>query len=167
MVSDLAIMLLRRFRKRVHSGAAKPEVEKTRGQKVPRSTLMILSAYSRFFTCSWWIRSASMSRSTYDLASGWNTRTSKNASWALVQNPLARMSVRASGAVLVEAATNTSPERGASWGSTATAEQTSVSQSAIRSRTSLWRMVGKPPRGQHMAWVVVNGFPHPHVAGTS
>ena len=122
-------MLLRRFRKRVHSGAAKPEVEKTRGQKVPRSILMILSAYSRFFTCSWWIRSASMSGSTYDLASGWNTRTSKNASWALVQNPLARMSVRASGAVLVEAATNTSPERGASWGSTATAEQTSVSQS--------------------------------------
>ena len=39
--------------------------------------------------------------------------------------------------------------------------------SAVRSRTSLWRMIGNPPVGQYRAWSMVNYLPQAHVVGNS
>ena len=74
---------------------------------------------------------------------------SKCASSIRVQNPLAqpRTSERASGDVVVERAWNTLPLKGFNFGSIATLLQTSDSRVPTMSLTSLWRMVGKPPKG--------------------
>ena len=50
-------------------------------------------------------------------ALGWNTLTSKKASWRVFQKPLARMSSRAPSSVLVEASLKDSPDSGCKCGS--------------------------------------------------
>ena len=75
------------------------------------------------------------------------------------------MSARAPSAVFTERE-NCSPETGAMVGSTATFPHTSVSWEASRSRTSLWQMMVKPPRGHTIAWGVEKSLPHTQWVGT-
>ena len=48
-----------------------------------------------------------------------------------------------------------------------TSWHTSDIRSAVRSRISLWRIIGNPPVGLFRAWSVVDDLPQAHVAGMS
>ena len=64
------------------------------------------------------------------------------------QKPLAAMSSLAPSSVIIEALLKISPIIGCNGGSMQTSVQTSDSQPATVSLTSLWRIDGKPPLGQ-------------------
>ena len=80
-------------------------------------------------------------------AFGWKTLTSKYASWAADQNLLARMSRRALSVVMAERWGRDSPLSGCSRSSVEALWHTLVRSEAVKSRSSLCLIVGKPPFG--------------------
>ena len=109
--------------------------------------------YVLFFSSSCFLYVAGRLLELLQGALGWNTLTSKKASWRIFQKPLARTSSRAPSSVLVEASLKDSPDSGCRCGSMATLGQTSVSREAVRSLISLWRIVGKLPM-----WQTIDGI---------
>jgi len=61
----------------------------------------------------------------------------------------------------------TSPDRGCKWGSTWTSWHTSVIKQAVKSRTSLCRIIEKAPYGQIRAWDKVKSLPHTQCEGNN
>ena len=68
---------------------------------------------------------------------------------------------------LLAVANVNSPVSGWRAGSTHTAWHTSDSRPAVRSRISLWCMIGNPPVGHFRVWSMVNDLPQAHVVGKS
>ena len=128
-----------------------PDVESTSGVKTPCSISSMRWPYVLFFSSSCFLYAAGRLLELLLGAFGWNTITSKKASWRVFQKPLARTSSRAPSSVLVEASQKDSPDSGCRCGSMATLGQTSVSREAVRSLISFWRIVGKPPMWQTIA----------------
>ena len=95
-----------------------------------------------------------------------NTRTSKKArSKGPPQKPFAATSSLAPSSVMAEAPESASPVMGCSVGSMDTLLQTSEMRLAVRSLTSLCRMVGNPPLGQDSACSTEKLVPHVQVVG--
>ena len=129
-----------------------PDVLNTRGVKEPRSTSRTRCSYARHFSLSCLLYQASIWVPRHDSAYGLNTLTSKNALCCCSpKNPHAFTSNRAESSLLAVACDNCSPVSSWRKGSTHTSWHTSGIQSAVRSRTSLWRMIGNPPVGQFRA----------------
>ena len=99
-------------------------------------------------------------------ALGLNTLTSKNARWYLHQTPLALISSRASlDLFALLPLVSVSPVNSYNRGSMATSEHTTSNKLAVRSLTSLWRCITKPPFLQESACSMVKMDPQAHLEG--
>ena len=88
--------------------------------------------YVLFFSSSCFLYAAGRLLELLLGALGWNTLTSKKASWRVFQKSFARTSSRTPSSVLVEASLKDSPDSGCKCGSMATLGQTSVSREAVK-----------------------------------
>ena len=137
---------------------------KTSGVNVPCSTSSTLLEYWRFFSFSR-IRSTCWdSIFRYELALGWQTRTSKSAARWRPQNPRAWMSNLASGALLVPLL-SCSPEMSWRIGSILTSLHTELKSSASRSLSSLCRWSINPLCLHTTAWSTVEVYPPAYIGG--
>ena len=91
-----------------------PDVESTSGVKTPCSISSMHWPYVLFFSSSYFLYAAGRLLELLLGALGWNTLTSKKASWRVFQKPLARTSSRAPSSVLVEASLKDSQSEGLS-----------------------------------------------------
>ena len=89
-----------------------PDVESISGVKTPCSISSMRWPYVLFFSSSCFLYVAGRLLELFLGALGWNTLTSKKASWHVFQKPLARTSSRAPSSVLVEASLKDSPDSG-------------------------------------------------------
>lgn len=135
-----------------------PLVVKIRGENVAFSTSSTLLQYCLFFSLALLSRICSGSLFAYRMAVGLTTLTSANTFWYGTKTPLALTSSLASCAVLTDFLLNDSPVNGSRGGSILTSWHACWSRSAVRSRSSLWRMEVKPPKWQDSAWLMEKGF---------
>ena len=97
---------------------------------------------------------------------GPNVLTSENTCCSRIQNPLAQMSNLASlvYSIVVRCFIH-SPVSGDNVGSTCTSWHTSYKSFAVKSLTSLWRMLINPPFLQNILCWIVNANPQVHLVG--
>ena len=67
--------------------------------------------------------------------------------------------------MVIEEGGNSSPVMSYNTGSVRTSLQTSLINSAVKSRTSLCLKLMKPPFGQDKAWFMLKAAPHTHLDG--
>ncbi len=130
----------------VAAGPKPPVVANTKGVNDAISTSRTRWSYVRRFVLSCRRYTVLRLGAWFERALGLKIRTSKNAhSNRPPHRPLALMSSLAAGSRFADRCAKVSPLNGCSRGSTSTSWQISLRRLAVRSRSSLWRTITKPP----------------------
>ena len=153
-----------RFTNALVDAAWPPVAERTIGQNDAPSIFLTLDSYARRFSVSCFLYVFSIEEVEFVGHRRINTRTSKKVRSNLPpQTPLAEMSSLAPDWTFDPGARGWST--GCNWGSTEKSWHASVKTFANRSRISLWRIIGKPPRGHDKACSTLKSLEHTHLMG--